>query len=374
MTDVQVHSPGDVRNAIVEVLRGRRDGVSVQELCQQVEARIGPVPPSSVRSYLNANTPVRFTRLERGRYRLASTADTPRAAPAALQQRSIGRATLVHADCLDWLSQREANSLHAVVTDPPYGVDEYSPTHLAKMRQGSGGGVWRIPPSFDGSKRAPLPRFTVMNESDIKRQEEFFAQWARILLPALVPGAHVFLASNPLLSHRIATALHVAGLEPRGQIIRQVMTMRGGDRPKGAHNRFSNVTVMPRSAHEPWIVFRKRVEGTVAKNLDRWGTGGLRRESDARPFCDVIPSSPTRQRERSLAPHPSLKPQAFMRELVRASLPLGTGVVCDPFAGAGSTLAAAEALGYESIGIEQDSAYFELACGAIPKLAALDLS
>ena len=88
-----------------------------------------------------------------------------------------------------------------------------------------------------------------------------------------------------------------------------------------------------------------------------------------RPFGDVITSAPTRKSERALAPHPSLKPQAFLRQLVRAVLPLGKGVVLDPFAGAGSTLAAAEAVGYESIGVEKDVHYFEMACAAIPKLS-----
>ncbi len=71
-----------------------------------------------------------------------------------------------------------------------------------------------------------------------------------------------------------------------------------------------------------------------------------------------------------LAPHPSLKPQAFLRTLVRAVLPRGEGVVLDPFAGAGSTLAAAEAVGYQSIGVEQDERYFALAKRAIPKLTS----
>ena len=44
------------------------------------------------------------------------------------------------------------------------------------------------------------------------------------------------------------------------------------------------------------------------------------------------------------------------------------GVILDPFAGAGSTLAAAEAVGYESVGIEKDVHYFEMACEAVPKL------
>ena len=83
----------------------------------------------------------------------------------------------------------------------------------------------------------------------------------------------------------------------------------------------------------------------------------------------MIPSAPTRRAERAFASHPSLKPQAFLRQIVRAALPLGEGVVLDPFAGSGSTLAAAEAVGYSSIGLENDAEYFDLACGAIPKLA-----
>jgi site-specific DNA-methyltransferase (adenine-specific) len=56
--------------------------------------------------------------------------------------------------------------------------------------------------------------------------------------------------------------------------------------------------------------------------------------------------------------------------LVRGVLPLGEGVVLDPFAGAGSTLAAAEAVGYQSVGVEKDPEYFKMAVRAIPKLSA----
>ena len=86
---------------------------------------------------------------------------------------------------------------------------------------------------------------------------------------------------------------------------------------------------------------------------------------------DVIRSHPTHASERAIAPHPSLKPQSFLRQIVRASLPLGEGVVLDPFAGSGSTLAAAQALGYACIGLERDPVYVRLAKKAIPKLAAL---
>jgi site-specific DNA-methyltransferase (adenine-specific) len=257
--------------------------------------------------------------------------------------------------------------VHGVVTDPPYGLVEYSAAQQEKLRNGRGG-VWRLPPAFDGHRRSPVPRFTTLSGADIDSLRCFFGRWAGVLHPVLVPGAHVLVASNPLLSHHVATAVCGAGFERRGEIVRLVMTMRGGDRPKNAHEQYPDVTVMPRSRWEPWLLFRKPVRGRVRDNLSEWGTGGLRRISHEQPFADVIASAPTRPAERRLAPHPSLKPQAFLRQVVRAILPLGTGVVLDPFAGSGSTLAAAERIGYESIGVELDAAYVDLAREAIPLL------
>lgn len=286
---------------------------------------------------------------------------------------SYGRAHLYNADCTSWLTKRAEKSIHAVVTDPPYGLSEYTDAEQEKLRAGKGG-VWRIPPSFDGNVRAPLPRFTTMSRADLASIQEFFTTWAKSLRPALVPGAHVMVAANPLVSPYISAALGCAGLERRGEIIRAVMTMRGGDRPKNAHGEFPDVSVMPRSQWEPWLLYREPIEcKTVADNLRKYKTGGLRRLSAEQPFGDLIISHPTRKAERQLADHPSLKPQSFVRSLVRASLPMGEGVVLDPFAGSGSTLAAAEYLGYESIGLERDAQYFALARRAIPKLAKLEV-
>lgn len=282
----------------------------------------------------------------------------------------IGHAELIQGDCFEWLRRRAPLSVQGVVTDPPYGLVEYSAKEQAKLRSGKGG-VWRIPPTFDGSQRQPLPRFTTLTPRDLRDIEEFFEEWGVALLPVLVPGAHVLVASNPLLSHLVSNGMLGAGFERRGEIVRLVTTMRGGDRPKGAHLEFNGVTVMPRSMWEPWVLFRKPIEGRVQDNLRKWGTGALRRPDKDRPFADVIRSHPTRPEERRLAPHPSLKPQAFLRQVVRAILPLGIGTVLDPFAGSGSTLAAAEAVGYESIGIELDPEYASVAVTGIPKLAAL---
>src|SRR5262245_32413612 len=68
-------------------------------------------------------------------------------------------------DSLAWLGSRAANSIHAIVTDPPYGLKEYSEVEKGKLRGGRGG-VWRIPPTLDGCRRSPLPRFTVLDQDD----------------------------------------------------------------------------------------------------------------------------------------------------------------------------------------------------------------
>jgi len=278
--------------------------------------------------------------------------------------------TLFHADCFAWLRDREATSVHGVVTDPPFAL-EYTDKELQARRGNKG--VWRLPRSFDGYKRTQVPRFTELTRDDFDRVHAFFLEWGEALMPALVPGAHVLVASNPLMSHTVEAALNKAGLEHRGKVTRLVHTMRGGDRPKYAHEEYPEVSVMPRSMHEPWLLFRRPLDGTVRENLEKWGTGGLRRPSLDQPFGDVIRSGRAEKTERSLAPHPTLKPQAFMRQVVRAILPLGDGVVLDTFAGSGSALAAAEAVGYRSIGVEASKEWVALAKSAIPKLATLDV-
>jgi hypothetical protein len=125
-----------------------------------VSAQIGETPASSVRSYLRLNTPRLFTKVERGHYRVREEAQTTLALPEQNGQGApkpaglagvfrFGETTLVHADCLQWLTSARSNSIEAVVTDPPYGLVEYSDQEQEKLRAGRGG-VWRIPPSFDG--------------------------------------------------------------------------------------------------------------------------------------------------------------------------------------------------------------------------------
>jgi len=259
---------------------------------------------------------------------------------------AIGQSLAVNADCFEWMSRVPEGCIHSIVTDPPYGVKEFEDDQLAKLASGKGG-IWRVPPSFDGHERSPLPRFTALDPRERERLRCFFRDWAALAVRVLRPGGHVFFTTNAFVSQLVFGALVEGGLEFRGEVIRLVRTLRGGDRPKNAEGEFPNVSSMARGCYEPWGVLRRPLPSkmTVAECLRTYETGGLRRYANGLPFEDVIVSERTPQREREVAAHPSIKPQSLMRRLVWASLPLGEGIVLDPFMGSGSTIAAAESVG-----------------------------
>jgi site-specific DNA-methyltransferase (adenine-specific) len=276
------------------------------------------------------------------------------------------------ADSKKWLADAKPNSIHAVVTDPPYGVREFDAEQVEKMRT-ENGGVWRIKMKIGGHERKLLPRFTDLSPEERKKVRPFFAEYGKLFERALVPGGHVVIASSPLMAHYVADAFEASGLEVRGSIIRVIRTFRGGFKPKGAEEEFPFVSSMPRGCFEPWLLFRKPFEGTLSANLRKYGTGGLRRISESRPMMDLIASGLPTEEEREIAPHPTLKPQGFLRLMVRAVTPMGKGTILDPFMGSGSTVAACESQGLKGIGIELDRTFYAMAEEAIPKLAALDV-
>lgn len=286
---------------------------------------------------------------------------------------AIGRSRVIHTDCRNWLATVPGNSIHAIVTDPPYGVKEYEADQIARLRNGNQGGIWRLPPVLDGVERAPLPRFTALSPKERQAISAFFKEWAELCLRVTRPGGHMLIASNSFMSQLVFGAIEVGGWEYRGEVIRLVSTLRGGDKPKLHEDEFPLVCSLPRGHYEPWGIFRKPLPPKMRTGecLREWQTGGLRFCPDGSQFKDVIQSERTPKEERAIADHPSLKPISFMRQMVHASLPLGKGVIVDPFSGGGSTVAAAEIEGLEAIGLERDRAYFEMSLTAIPELIRL---
>ncbi len=212
-------------------------------------------------------------------------------------------------------------------------LSNFLPTKSIKLRSGHGG-VWRIPPKWDGCERRPLPRFTVLTEEQKKRYRGVLFTMGGYIDAQITPWGACIDRWESGLQMYVQNALVGCGFENRATILRLYHGFRGGDRPKNAEKEFPEVCVTPRGNYEPWMLFRKPIsERTVADNLRKWETGGLRMLVGGKPLPDVIASFKTPSREREIADHPSLKPQHLLRIFVRALLPLGHGLVLDPFMG-----------------------------------------
>jgi len=268
--------------------------------------------------------------------------------------------------------------IDAVVTDPPYGLKFM-------------GKAW---------------------DHDVPKA----ALWRQVLR-VLKPGGHLLSFFGTRTYHRGVCAIEDAGFEIRDMI--EWVYAQGF--PKSL-NLPGGIGTGLKPSHEPIVLARKPLEGTVAGNVLKHGTGGMNvdgcrigdakrwpanlihdgspevlacfpqagKESAARYFycakasraerdagCEKMEAKQiyncdnswggleifgTTDGGRSPARnnHATVKPLALMRYLCRLITPPG-GLVLDPFCGSGSTCVAAMQEGFSWLGIDRDAHSIEIA-------------
>jgi len=155
-------------------------------------------------------------------------------------------------DCREVMSVLADASIDAVITDPPYGL-------------GFMGKAW--------DKGVPGVEF-----------------WQEMLRVAK-PGAYLLAFGGARTFHRMASAIEDAGWEIRDTI----MWLYGSGFPK-SHNLGDGRGTALKPAHEPIIMARKPLAGTVAANVLAYGTGALNID-----FCRVPATGESKSRERENA-------------------------------------------------------------------------
>ncbi|WP_109543797.1 DNA-methyltransferase [Mycobacteroides abscessus] len=230
--------------------------------------------------------------------------------------------TLHHGDCLDVLACLPDNSVDAVVTDPPYGLefmgrewDSFKPSD-ARIRT-------RVDERTNGATKS-----TVSVPEAYRAGQPFQRwcnQWATECLRILKPGGHLLAFGGSRTWHRLSSGIEDAGFEIRDSIAwlygsgfpksmdvskaidkaagveREVIGQRrkldsygaqagnavygGGPNHDGvqtitapateAAKRWQGWGTALKPAFEPIVVARKPLAGTVAANVLEHGTGAL---------------------------------------------------------------------------------------------------
>lgn len=331
---------------------------------------------------------------------------------------------LQEGDSLELMAALPAESISAIVCDPPYG--------LKFMEK-----------DFD-------------DLGDGAAQREWHKRWAVEALRVLSPGGHLLAFGGSRTSHHLASGIEEAGFEIRDSII----FLYGSGFPKSRDLGGGWGTNL-KPAHEPICVARKPIsERTIAANVLKHGTGGLnidggrvegapwtwgtqtdirgggygsKRPSDGHVFARNVQSNPkgrwpanvihdgseaveaifpltgksnasryfycakpskkereagceklakgqqdpsrkegspggdnprnrgTKQRGNT---HPTVKSLALMRYLVRLVTPPG-GLVLDPFAGSGTTGVACIEEGFDFLLMEREPEYIPIIQGRV---------
>jgi len=159
----------------------------------------------------------------------------------------MNRWTLHTGDVLEVLQGYPENHFHAMLTDPPAGIN-----------------------------------FMNHDWDHHKGGREEWVSWMREVmrecLRVLRPGAHALVWSIPRTSHWMALALEDAGFEVRDVVLH----LYGSGFPKGctltrneAAKDWEGYSTLLKPAYEPWYLVRKPLEGTLAQTALHWGTGGL---------------------------------------------------------------------------------------------------
>lgn len=176
---------------------------------------------------------------------------------------------LRHGDCIAVMGDMADASVDAIVTDPPY--------HLTTAKKGGCGqkslnlatpqGRARIGTGFMGM---------AWDGGDIAQNVAMWAEALRVLKP----GGHLLAFSGARTYHRMAVAIEDAGFEVRDQI----MWLYGSGFAKATDKKrippaWEGWNTALKPAHEPICVARKPMIGTVAANLEAFGTGAFNIEA-----------------------------------------------------------------------------------------------
>lgn len=221
-------------------------------------------------------------------------------------------------DCVDVLAAMDPNSVDAVVTDPPYGLEFMGQEWDAPWKQPAGSWEKRDKSQdLTGKTSSPYLAARVNQYKAGRPFQAWCEQWAAECLRVLKPGGHLLAFGGTRTYHRLACAVEDAGFEVRDCLAwlygsgfpKSLDVGKAIDAAAGAErevvDRWDGWGTALKPAHEPIVLARKPLAGTVASNVVEHGTGALNVLGCRIPAAGGSPAAARRESARKSGKHPS---------------------------------------------------------------------
>ena len=292
---------------------------------------------------------------------------------------------IFHGDVFDFLPKLKAESVSAVLTDPPYFLDKMDQHWKAEQVKG--------PKKPYAVKH--LPAGMKFSKNQGKNFYSWYLQVSKELFRVLKPGGFFFSFSSPRLYHRMACAVDDAGFEirdcfmwlytqnqPKAMSLHHFIgKMDIPERQKAElHKRFEGwKTPQVKSCFEPITMAQKPLEGTYLQNTLRHNVSlintqrrqGLNKDMFASNVMTdrllnhkidkvFLVDKPREQEKGAFNNHKTVKPLTLFKYLISLST-AKDALILDPFMGSGTTALACRELKRSWIGSEINKKYIDIA-------------
>lgn len=296
---------------------------------------------------------------------------------------------VLQGDSLEIIKSIEDSSIHAIVSDIPYGIsyDEWDVLHNNTNSALLGASEAQIKAGSVFKRRGkPLNGWSEADKEISKEYQQWCEKWASDWYRVLKPGASVFIFAGRRMAHRCICAMEDSGFifkdmiswsKPQAPHRAQRISVVY-DRRKDTNNskkwdgwRVGNL----RPIFEPILWFMKpyKIGGTIADNMIDFEVGAFNDSFWKRYVPDSSNTIKVQIDKSDHGLHPTQKPIELLKALIGLTTSEGH-IILDPFCGSGSTLVAAKELNRNFIGIEANPKYVSIANERLSKTYAMSES